>query len=86
MTDKKRTTDELEDSLNEKGMKNRVSGTADQLAGKARNTLGAITDDTGEQVKGKAQELKGDIKEALGKVQMNAARAMDRNDKHHKKS
>jgi len=86
MTDKKRTTDELEDSLNKAGLKNRVGGAADQLAGKARNALGAISDNSGEQLKGKAQEFKGDIKEVLGKVQMDAARAMDRSDKHHKES
>jgi uncharacterized protein YjbJ (UPF0337 family) len=80
MTDKTPRHERVEDELTEKGVKNRVSGAADQLSGKARNAFGAITGSAAQQVKGKAQELKGEGKDALGKAQMDAARAIEHRD------
>lgn len=86
MTDNIRNTDDVQDSLTEKGVKNRLSGAADQLAGKARNALGALTNDSGQQLQGKAQELKGEAKEVLGKMQMDAARVIEKADEQHRKA
>ncbi|AMW05487.1 CsbD family protein [Gemmatimonas phototrophica] len=80
MTDKTTRHERVEDELTDKGLKNRVSGAADQLSGKTRNALGAVTGDSAQQLKGKAQELKGEAKDALGKAQMDAARAIEHSD------
>ncbi len=51
------------------GLKNRLEGTADEVAGRVRNAAGGITGDPIEQVKGKAQELKGKVQRKVGEAQ-----------------
>lgn len=77
MTDTNRT-DDLD--LNEKGLVNRVEGTAEELKGRARNALGGLTGDTSEQLKGKGEELKGKAQQTLGKAQQKLDDVIDRND------
>ncbi|HEY3012419.1 MAG TPA: CsbD family protein [Gemmatimonadales bacterium] len=50
MTDKK--------DLASEGVKDRIKGTAKQVEGRVRSTVGAASGDTGEQLKGKAGYLK----------------------------
>ena len=77
MTDKHRT-DGLD--LNEKGLVNRVEGTAEEMKGRARNALGGLTGDTSEQLLGKAEELKGKAQQAVGKGQQKLDDVLDGHD------
>jgi uncharacterized protein YjbJ (UPF0337 family) len=54
------------------GVNDRVKGTAKELEGRVRNTVGAATGDTSEQVKGKAEEIKGKIQQGIGKAKQDA--------------
>lgn len=67
-----------DESLEEKGTRNRASGAGDQISGRVRNALGALTGDDSQQLKGKAQELKGKAKSNLGKAQQDLDDAIDR--------
>ncbi|MCO4099093.1 CsbD family protein [Gemmatimonas sp.] len=57
-----------------RGAEHRAEGAMDQVKGKARNALGALTGDSSEQLKGKAQEMKGKAKSELGKLQQRKPR------------
>ncbi len=54
--------------LASEGAEDRIRGTAKELEGRVRGTVGAATGDDKEQVKGKGQELKGKAKQAIGKM------------------
>ena len=54
------------------GEKDRLKGTAKEVEGRVRNTVGAATGDSREQVKGKAQEIKGKAQQAWGKAKEDA--------------
>lgn len=54
------------------GAKDRVKGTAKELEGRVRSTVGGATGDTSEQLKGKAQELKGKIQQGIGRAKQDA--------------
>ena len=62
--------------LTDRGAENQVEGSLDELKGKAKNTKGAVTGDTGDQIEGKAQELGGKIKKGFGKTQQDADREL----------
>lgn len=57
------------DEANRESLENQGKGLADELKGKGRNALGAITGDASEQLKGKAEELKGKGRRKLGEAQ-----------------
>ncbi|WP_353266004.1 CsbD family protein [Gemmatimonas sp.] len=57
-----------------RGVEHRAEGAMDQVKGKARNALGALTGDSSEQLKGKAQEMKGKAKSELGKLEQRKPR------------
>jgi uncharacterized protein YjbJ (UPF0337 family) len=50
------------------GAKDQLKGTAKELEGRVRSTVGGATGDTSEQVKGKAQEIKGKVQQGIGKA------------------
>jgi uncharacterized protein YjbJ (UPF0337 family) len=50
------------------GAKEQLKGTAKQVEGRVRGTVGAATGDTSEQLKGKAQEVKGKVQQGIGKM------------------
>lgn len=60
--------------------KDRIKGTIDDAAGRAKRQVGEWTGDTGTQVDGAAQQVKGKAEKAWGNVK-DAARDMDRNDR-----
>jgi uncharacterized protein YjbJ (UPF0337 family) len=50
------------------GMKDELKGTAKELEGRVRSTVGGATGNTKEQVKGKAQEIKGKVQQGIGRT------------------
>lgn len=60
--------------------KDRIKGTLDDAAGRAKRQVGEWTGDTGTQVDGAAQQVKGKAEKAWGNVK-DAARDMDRNNR-----
>lgn len=60
--------------------KDRIKGTIDDAAGRAKRQVGEWTGDTGTQVDGAAQQVKGKAEKAWGNVK-DAARDMDRNNR-----
>ena len=50
------------------GMKDELKGTAKELEGRVRSTVGGATGNTSEQVKGKAQEIKGKVQQGVGRT------------------
>jgi oligopeptide/dipeptide ABC transporter ATP-binding protein len=50
------------------GAKDRMKGTAKEVEGRIRSTVGGATGDTSEQVKGKGQEIKGKVQQEIGKA------------------
>ena len=59
--------------LNDRGLENQTKGTAKELEGKVRGTVGDITDNESEQVKGKAKELEGKVQKKFGEAQSDLA-------------
>jgi uncharacterized protein YjbJ (UPF0337 family) len=49
-------------------MKDELKGTAKELEGRVRSTVGGATGNTSEQVKGKAQEIKGKVQQGIGRA------------------
>jgi uncharacterized protein YjbJ (UPF0337 family) len=58
--------------LQQRGLENRVKGAGKELEGKARGTVGDVTDDRSEQLKGKAKELEGKAQRKLGEIEEDA--------------
>jgi uncharacterized protein YjbJ (UPF0337 family) len=54
------------------GAKDELKGTAKELEGRVRSTVGGATGDTSEQLKGKAQEIKGKVQQGIGKAKQKA--------------
>jgi uncharacterized protein YjbJ (UPF0337 family) len=48
--------------------KQEIKGKQEQVEGKVRGKVGAITGDTTEQVEGKAEEITGSVREFVGKT------------------
>jgi uncharacterized protein YjbJ (UPF0337 family) len=57
--------------------KDRIKGTVDDAAGRAKRQVGEWTGDTGAQVDGVVQQVKGKVEKAVGNVK-DAARDADR--------
>jgi uncharacterized protein YjbJ (UPF0337 family) len=57
----------------------KVKGTIDDAAGRAKRQVGEWTGDTGTQVDGAAQQVKGKIEKAIGNVK-DAARGATKHD------
>ena len=57
--------------------KDRVKGTIDDAAGRAKRQVGEWTGDTGTQVDGAAQQVKGKVEKAWGNVKDAARDAAD---------
>jgi uncharacterized protein YjbJ (UPF0337 family) len=57
--------------------KDRVKGTIDDAAGRAKRQVGEWTGDTGIQVDGAAQQVKGKVEKAWGNVKDAARDAAD---------
>jgi uncharacterized protein YjbJ (UPF0337 family) len=66
--------DDLNKDLSTRGAENQVKGSAKELEGKIRGTVGDATDNESEQLKGKAQELGGKIQKNFGKAEDNIDR------------
>ena len=66
---------DLNKDLSARGVENETKGTAKELEGKVRGTVGDITDNESEQLKGKAKELEGKVQKNFGK----AERKLDEN-------
>lgn len=65
--------------------KDRVKGTIDDAAGRAKRQVGEWTGDTGTQADGAAQQVKGKVEKAWGNVKdsvRDAANEADRNDRN----
>jgi uncharacterized protein YjbJ (UPF0337 family) len=58
--------------------KDRVKGTMDDAAGRAKRQVGEWTGDTGTQTEGAAQQVKGKVEKAWGSLKDSAANAGDR--------
>ncbi len=56
------------------GTKDQLKGVGNQVGGRARNAVGAVTGDTSEQVKGKVQEIKGKVQKKLGDAKVESSR------------
>jgi uncharacterized protein YjbJ (UPF0337 family) len=56
------------------GTKDRLKGVGNQVGGRARNAVGAVTGDMGEQVKGKVQEIKGKVQKKVGDAKVDSSR------------
>ena len=63
----------MDKDLNTRGADNQTKGTAKELEGKVRGTVGDITDNESEQVKGKAKEMEGKVQKNFGEVQSDLA-------------
>ena len=61
--------------------KDRVKGTIDDAAGRAKRQIGEWTGDTGTQAEGAAQQVKGKVEKAWGNVKDAARDAGNRSDK-----
>lgn len=48
--------------------KNKASGTADKLKGKAKEATGAITNDSSKRAEGQKDQLKGEAKKKYGEA------------------
>lgn len=57
------------DTTRKSSGQNQAEGTAKELFGKARGTVGDLTDNRSEQIKGKKDELKGRAQKKLGDAQ-----------------
>jgi uncharacterized protein YjbJ (UPF0337 family) len=57
--------------LETRGAENQVKGTAKEVEGKIRGTVGDATDNESEQLKGKAKELEGKVQKNFGKAERN---------------
>lgn len=62
----------MADDLTKDGIENKVKGAAKEVAGKIRNAVGGLTDDTSEQLKGKGDELKGKVQGKFGQAELDA--------------
>ena len=58
-------------------MSDKVSGKGNELAGKAKQAVGDMTDNHELEAKGAAQELKGDAQQAKGEVKDKAKGVVD---------
>jgi uncharacterized protein YjbJ (UPF0337 family) len=56
---------------------NQVKGTAKDVAGKAQEKLGDITDNGTQQAKGLARQAEGKVQKGIGNVQQSAQKAAD---------
>lgn len=61
--------------------KDRVKGTMDDAAGRAKRQVGEWTGDTGTQTEGAAQQVKGKVEKAWGNVKDAARDAGNRSDR-----
>lgn len=61
--------------------KDRVKGTIDDAAGRAKRQVGEWTGDTGTQAEGAAQQVKGKVEKAWGNVKDAARDAGNRSDR-----
>jgi len=61
--------------------KDRVKGTIDDAAGRAKRQVGEWTGDTGAQAEGAAQQVKGKVEKAWGNVKDAARDAGNRSDR-----
>jgi len=61
--------------------KDRVKGTIDDAAGRAKRQVGEWTGDTGTQADGAAQQVKGKVEKAWGNVKDAARNAGNRSDR-----
>ena len=61
--------------------KDRVKGTIDDAAGRAKRQVGEWTGDTGTQADGAAQQVKGKVEKAWGNVKDAARDAGNRSDR-----
>ena len=59
----------MADDLGTDGLENRAKGTAKEVEGRVRNSVGGLTDNTSEQFKGKAKELEGKTQRKVGEAQ-----------------
>jgi uncharacterized protein YjbJ (UPF0337 family) len=66
--------------------KDRVKGTIDDVAGRAKRQVGEWTGDTNAQVKGAAQQIKGKAEKAWGNVKDAARDAKADADRKHEKT
>ena len=55
--------------LETRGAENQIKGSAKELEGKVRGTVGDATDNESEQLKGKAKELEGKVQKNFGKAE-----------------
>jgi len=62
--------------------KDRVKGTIDDAAGRAKRQVGEWTGDTNTQLEGAAQQVKGKAEKALGHVKDSIRDAKDNADHH----
>jgi uncharacterized protein YjbJ (UPF0337 family) len=60
--------------------KDRIKGTMDDAAGRAKRQVGEWTGDTDAQVEGAAQQIKGKAEKAVGQVKDAAREARDRHE------
>jgi uncharacterized protein YjbJ (UPF0337 family) len=63
--------------------KDRVKGTVDDAAGRAKRQVGEWTGDTQSQAEGAAQQVKGKVEKAWGNVKDAARDAGNRSDRDH---
>jgi uncharacterized protein YjbJ (UPF0337 family) len=59
----------------------RVSGIADQVKGKAKETAGDVTGDSQQQGEGKVDQVKGNAKEGMADAKDKVGDMMDNDDK-----
>jgi uncharacterized protein YjbJ (UPF0337 family) len=63
--------------------KDRVKGTIDDAAGRAKRQVGEWTGDTGAQVDGAAQQVKGKVEKAWGNMKDAARDAGEKSGRNH---
>ena len=63
--------------------KDRIKGTIDDAAGRAKRQVGEWTGDTGTQAEGAAQQIKGKAEKAWGNVKDAARDAEKKSDRDH---
>ena len=63
--------------------KDRIKGTIDDAAGRAKRQVGEWTGDTGAQAEGAAQQIKGKAEKAWGNVKDAARDAEKKSDRDH---
>jgi uncharacterized protein YjbJ (UPF0337 family) len=58
----------------------RISGIADDVKGKAKESAGDLTDDSKQKGEGKVDQVKGDAKEGIADAKDKAGDLMDKKD------